>query len=146
VRAVVIYESLTGTTAKAAMMIGDRLAATGANIVVCPVNRIDYQALSEADVVLVGTWTDGIVIAAQRPGRAGRLRAMPAITGKRTFVFATYAIDPGRVLDKLVAIVEGRGADVLGGMTIRRDRLESSTADFVDRVLSAVAPEVRERA
>ncbi|MEJ7583301.1 MAG: flavodoxin family protein [Acidimicrobiales bacterium] len=139
-RAVVIYESLTGTTARAASMIGDQLAAAGMGITVCAVNRIDYQALSEADLVIVGTWTDGIVVTAQRPGRAYRLRGMPAISGKRAIVFATYAIDPGRVLDKLVAIVEGRGAEVLGGMTIRRDRLEASTTDFVDRVLTAVAP------
>lgn len=139
-RAIVIYESLTGTTAKAARMIGDQLTARGVAITVCPVNRIDYQALSEADAVIVGTWTDGIVVAAQRPGRAARLRSLPAMTGKRAVVFATYAIDPGRVLDKLVAIIEARGAEVLGGMTIRRDRLESSTADFVERVLTALAP------
>lgn len=140
VRAVVIYESLTGRTARAAELIGEQLRGAGVPATVCPVNHIDYQALSEADVVLVGSWTDGIVIAGQKPGRAWRLRGMPAITGKPAFVFATYAIDPGRVLDKLVVIVESRGAEVLGGMTIRRDRLESSTADFVDRVLSAMAP------
>ena len=89
---------------------------------------------------MVGCWTDGIVIAGQKPGRSWRLKKMPAISGKKAVVYATYAIDPGKVLDKLVTIVEERGAEVLGGMTIRRDRLEESTADFVERIIEVLEP------
>ncbi len=138
--AVVIYESLTGTAARVAHLVADRLVAEGIPTVAFPVTAIDYEALSRADLVVVGTWTDGIIVVGQRPGRAARLRGLPAMGGKRAVVFATYAIAPGKVLEKLVAIVEDRGAEVLGGMTIRRDRVESSTAEFVDRLLSVVAP------
>ena len=136
----VIYESLTGNTARAASLIAEHLQAAGIPTVVCPITAVDYQALSGADLVVVGTWTDGIVVAGQRPGRAHRLRSLPTIAGKKAVVFATYAIHPGKVLEKLVDIVEDRGAEVLGGMTIRRDRLEAGTEEFVDRVLAAVAP------
>jgi menaquinone-dependent protoporphyrinogen IX oxidase len=139
-RAVVIYESLTGNTAKAGRMIAELLTEKGIPTAAFPVTAVDYQALSEADLVVVGSWTDGIVVMGQKPGRSWRLKAMPAISGKQAVVYATYAIDPGKVLDKLVAIVEGRGAEVLGGMTIRRDRLEESTRDFVDRILEVLAP------
>ncbi len=138
--ALVIYESLTGNTARAARLIGDGLSEAGITTVTCPVTAVDYEALSRADLVVIGTWTDGIVVAGQRPGRAARLRGLPAMGGKRAAVFATYAIAPGKVLDKLVAIVEDRGAEVLGGMTIRRDRLERSAGEFVDRLLAVVAP------
>jgi len=139
-RAVVIYESLTGNTAKAARLIAEQLTARGVTTAAYPVTSVDYQVLSEADLVVVGSWTDGIVIAGQKPGRSWRLKKMPAISGKKVVVYATYAIDPGKVLDKLVTIVEGRGAEVLGGMTIRRDRLEESTADFVDRIIEVLEP------
>jgi flavorubredoxin len=139
-RAVVIYESLTGNTAKAGRMIAEQLTARGVPTAAYPITKLDYQALSDADLVVVGSWTDGIVIAGQKPGRSWRIKKMPAISGKKAVVFATYAIDPGKVLEKLVTLVEGRGAEVLGGMTIRRDRLEVSTADFVDRIIDELAP------
>ena len=141
--AVVIYESLTGNTAKAAKLIAEGLTARGLPTAAYPVDGINFQALSDAEVVIVGGWTDGLIFLGQKPGRAWRLSAMPAIAGKKAVVFATYAVDPGKVLDKLVAIVEARGAEVLGGMTIRRGRIEESAADFVDRVLAILSPAAR---
>ena len=35
--------------------------------------------------------------------------------------------------------VEARGAEVLGGQLIRRDKLEEGVADFVERVLDVTA-------
>ena len=139
VRAVVIYESLTGNTKKAAEVIGRELTKRGVPTPVCPITRVDYQALAEADLVIVGTWTDGIFVVGQRPGRAGRLRKLPVMRGKRCVVYITYAIDFGKTLDKLTAILEERGAEVLGGMAIRRTNLESGAKELVDRVLDVVA-------
>jgi menaquinone-dependent protoporphyrinogen IX oxidase len=135
VKAVVIYESLTGNTKFAAGIIGDELAHAGIDVVVCPITNIDYKSLAEADLVIVGTWTDGLVLVGQRPGRAGRLRKLPVIDGKRCVVFITYAVDPGHTLEKLTRILEQRGAEVLGGMAIRRTHLEEGARDFVNRVL-----------
>jgi hypothetical protein len=138
VHAVVISESLTGNTRRTAGLIAEELAARGVRAVACPITAIDYQALSAADVVIVGTWTDGIIFFGQRPGRAARLRAMPSMTGKQAIVFCTYAVDPGRTLDKLSDIVRERGGDVIGGMAIRRTNLERGAVELVDRLLEAV--------
>jgi hypothetical protein len=138
-QAVVIYESLTGHTRHAAECIGRELVASGGTATVCPILAIDYQALSEAELVIVGTWTDGAVFVGQRPGRAGRLRKLPALVGKRSVVYCTYAVNPGRTLEKLTAIVEERGATVLGGLAIRRDRTDAGARDLVGRALAAVA-------
>ena len=133
----VISESLTGNTRQVANMIASQLAAQGVEAVACPITAVDYQALSDADMVIVGTWTDGVVFFGQRPGRAHRLRAMPSMAGKRAVVFCTYAIDPGRTLDKLRDIVKGRGAEVIGGMAIRRDNLAGGARELVDRLVSS---------
>jgi len=138
--AVVIYESLTGRTRAAGEAIAARLSAHGVPTVACPITHVDYQALSRAELVVVGSWVDGLVFVGQRPGRAGRIAAMPALAGKRAAVYLTYAIDAGNALRKLSDAVEARGADVIGGVTIRRDRLDQGVADFVDRLLDAVAP------
>lgn len=138
-RAVVIYESLTGNTAKAAQHIGDGLRAEGVPTTVCPTTAIDYQALAGADLVIVGSWTDGLFFVGQRPAKAGRLAQLPFITGKRCAVYCTYAIDTGKTLEKLSAIMEDRGGEVIGGMAIKRNRLEEGSAEFVDRVLGALS-------
>jgi len=137
-KAVIIYESLTGHTRTAAALIAKELNVEGVDAVACPITQIDYQALSESDLVIVGTWTDGLVFVGQRPGRANRLRGMPVVDGKRAFVFCTYAVNPGKVLDKMTTILAARGAEVLGGMAIRRDNLPDGARDFVHRLVDSV--------
>ncbi len=137
--AIVIYESLTGNTRRAAEVMGAELERAGVATTVCSITAIDHQALAEAELVVVGSWTDGLIFVGQRPGRAGRLKQLPAMVGKKAVVFVTYAVDVGKTLDKLTTIVEGRGAEVLGGMAIKRNDLEAGARDFVDRVLGSVA-------
>jgi menaquinone-dependent protoporphyrinogen IX oxidase len=136
--AIVICESLTGNTLRAGEIIAAELERRGWDTSVCPTDDIDFGALSRAELVIVGTWTDGIFVIGQRPGGAGRLRSLPVLHGKKAVVFCTFALDPGKTLEKLVAIVEARGAEVVGGQSMRRDHLESSALEFVDRVMAAV--------
>jgi sulfite reductase alpha subunit-like flavoprotein len=137
--AAIIYESLTGNTRKTAHLIGEELTRAGVGVSVSPITKIDYQALEVADLVIVGTWTDGMILAGQRPGRAQRLRRLPVLDRKRCLVFITYAIDPGKTLQKLTLIMEERGANVLGGMAIKRSDLQGGARDFVARLLEAMA-------
>ncbi|HKA04630.1 MAG TPA: flavodoxin domain-containing protein, partial [Acidimicrobiales bacterium] len=107
----VIYESMTGNTRRAAGLIGGQLAAGGLDVIsLSPATAVDLQALSAAELVVVGTWTDGIFVVGQRPGRAARLQQLPAMRGKRAVVYCTYAINPGKTIEKLMGIVGSRGA------------------------------------
>src|SRR5437763_13564847 len=136
----VIYESLTGNTRKAAGLIGAQLARGGLDVInVSAANAVDLQALSAAELVVVGTWTDGILVVGQRPGRAARLQQLPAMRGKRAVVYCTYAINPGQTIDKMMGIVGGRGADVIGGLALHRRHLDDGARDFADRLLGALA-------
>jgi hypothetical protein len=139
VHAAIIYESLTGNTRRAARALAAGFERAGHTATASPITRIDLQSLADADLVVIGTWTDGFILVGQRPGRAGRLRALPALDGKRCAVFCTYAIDAGNVLEKMAAIVEGCGGDVVGGMTVRRDRVEADVAELLDRLLTVDA-------
>lgn len=138
-RALVIYESLTGTTRAAARQIAELLIQEGWEATTSSTKQVDLAALQQADVVIVGTWVDGLILIGQRPGGRGRLNALPLLGGKPTYGYVTYAVDPGKTLDKLTAILESRGGDVKGAMTIRRDRRDEGAAEFVDRLL-ATAP------
>jgi hypothetical protein len=131
---VAIYESLTGNTRKASDLIVAELRGAGHEAAAFPTTAVDLHVLQQADLVVVGGWTDGLFFVGQRPGRAGRIRNLPALTGKRAACFVTYALDAGRTLEKLVALVEGLGATVEGGMTIRRDRLQEGAREFAARL------------
>jgi hypothetical protein len=138
VKALVIWESMTGTTRKAAGLIAGGLQAGGIETSVCPATRVDHGALSEADLVVVGSWTDGLVFVGQRPGRQSRLWALPFMTGKQAFVYCTYAVDSGHAVHKLAAIVADRGAEVLGGKAVHRFHLQRDCKALVAQVLNAV--------
>ena len=138
--AIVIYESLTGNTRRASEALARELTAKGMPTVACPITKVDYQALSEAELVVVGSWVDGLFVVGQRPGRVARIKQMPALAGKKAVVYLTYALDPGKALQKMAATVESRGADVLGGVTIRRDKLATGVAELADRILAVAAP------
>lgn len=138
VNVVVVYESLTGNTKRAAEAIGAELDRRGVTVAVFPVTDIDYQALAVADLVVMGSWVDGLFVVGQKPGRGFRLETFPPIDGKRCVVFCTYALNPGKVLDKMTTIMEDRGAEVLGGMSIRRTRIDEGAIEFVDRTVANV--------
>jgi hypothetical protein len=139
--AIVIYESLTGNTRRAGDRIARELQAAGISATACPITHIDYPALAAADTVVVGTWTDGMVLFGQRPGRGGRIwMKLPAIDRKRTALYCTYAVAPGKTLQKLGVLVSGRGGDVIGGYAIKRSKIDAGAATFVERLLDVSEP------
>lgn len=137
-RAVVIYESLTGNTARAARLVADEVAARGVDVAVYPITDIGLKDLAEADIVFAGTWVDGLVLFGHRPGRAGRLRSMPVIDGKPVAAFMTYAVHAGKALDRFARVLEERGATVVARALLRRDRLHAGIEDFVASSLATV--------
>ena len=138
-RAVVIYESLTGNTATAARLIADDVASRGVEVAVYSITDIGLKDLAEADLVFVGTWVDGLILFGHRPGRAGRIRAMPVIDGKPVAAFMTYAVHAGKALDRFAKVLTERGADVIAGALLRRDHLDRGIAGLVDEALATVA-------
>ena len=136
-KATVLYESVTGNTRDAGNLIAAELRASGVEAKACAIDRVDLQWLSDSDLVVVGTWVDGLFFFGQRPGRPWKVAKLPVIDGKKTAVYCTYATDPGKVLDKLQAIVERRGGDVVGGAAIKRSDLVGGASEFVDRLMSA---------
>ena len=137
-RAVVIYESLTGNTAAAARLIAAEVAARGVEVSVYNITDIGLKDLAEADVVFIGTWVDGLVLFGHRPGRAGRIKSMPVIDGKRVAAFMTYAIHAGKALDRFAKVLSERGAIVVARALLRRDHLDRGIDDFVTQALATV--------
>ena len=135
---VVIHQSRTGNTRRAAELIGGAAAATGATVAVRPVTNIDYKELAEADLVFVGTWVDGLILFGHRPGDTGKVRQIPKLWDKKVAAFMTHAVNPGNAADKLSALLEGHGATVVAARSLNRRRLEDEAPAFATEVLASV--------
>lgn len=136
---VIIYESLTGNTERAARLIGDAFYDRHVASKIYPVGGFDPVAVAEADLIIAGSWTDGLFVVGQRPAKRKKFTALPDLTGKQCVVFCTYALHPGKTLDKFTTVLRDQGAEVLGGMAIRRTELDTGAADFVTRIMELVS-------
>lgn len=137
-KALVIWESLTGTTRRAAHLLAGGLRANGIETAVCPAANVDHGALSAADIVVVGSWTDGMVFIGQKPGRPSRLRNLPVLTGKQAYVYCTYALDAGNAVEKLGWIVKDLGAEVVAGQQVHRFHLERDCNALLEKIVARV--------
>lgn len=138
-KAAILVESLTGNTWKAGELIAGNLVQEGWSITgLSPVRRPDHAAIQAADLVLVGTWVHGLFVVGQAPWGVGALGNLPAMRGKRAAVFATFALNPGRTLDTMTRVIEGRGAEVVGGLALHRRNLEAHAEDFAARLVDVV--------
>lgn len=133
----VVYASRTGNTRRAGELIGAAFEERGHDVSVQSVDALDFKALAEADLVVLGTWVAGHFVIGQKPGDARRLAKVPKLTGKPVALFLTYAINPGSALGKFERALRRAGADVLGGYAWKRTTLPAGVEDFVDGILEA---------
>jgi flavodoxin len=135
-KAAILVESLTGNTWKAGEMIAGHLQQAGWGITaVSRVRQPDYAALQAADMVLVGTWVHGLFIVGQAPWALGELAKLPAMKGKKAAAFCTFALNPGKSLNKLTGVLDYLGAEVLGGLALHRSKLPEHTEEFAARLV-----------
>ncbi len=135
---VIIHQSRTGNTRRAAELIGGAAAATGATVAVRPVTNIDYKELAEADLIFVGTWVDGLILFSHRPGDIDKVRQIPNLWDKQVAVFMTHAVNPGNAATKLSDLLEAQGASVVAARSLNRRRLEDEAPAFTHQVLTSV--------
>src|SRR5487761_2705367 len=114
-RVLVCYASVGGTTAHAAREIADGFAARGVVATVLPIAKVGAREWASADVVVVGTWVEGFVVAGVGPSRSMSrwLGQLPRLGGKRVAVFCTFSVAPKDTLASMRCSVEAAGATVV---------------------------------
>jgi hypothetical protein len=140
VKAAFLVESLTGNTWRAAEQVADLLQQERWTITgLSRVKEPDLASIQEADLILVGTWVHGAFVFGQAPWAVSNIANLPSMRGKRAAGFCTFALDPGRALDKLDRALGETGAYVIGGLALSRSKLDQHTEVFAERLLDAVA-------
>jgi hypothetical protein len=138
-KAAILFQSLTGNTRKAGELIAANLQQEGWGITaVSSMKELELSAIQQADVVVVGTWVHGLFVVGQAPWGLGAISHMPALRGKLAATYCTFAINPGKTLDKLDRAVSGVGAEVIGGLALHRSKLAEHTEEFAARLVANV--------
>jgi NADPH-dependent glutamate synthase beta subunit-like oxidoreductase/NAD-dependent dihydropyrimidine dehydrogenase PreA subunit/flavodoxin len=114
-RVLVCYESSGGKTARAAEAVADGFSARGDQVRVLPIAKVGTPELAAADLVVIGTWVEGFVVAGVRPAKAMRswLDGLPRLAGKPIGMFCTFAVSPKDSLRSMRKAVEAKGALVV---------------------------------
>jgi Flavodoxin domain len=140
-KAALLVESLTGNTWRAAELIADNLSQAQWTITgLSKVRQPEYAAIQDADIVLVGTWVHGLIVVGVTPWGLAAVSQLPAMRGKRSAVFCTFAVNPRNSLDKLTGAVEATGANVVGGLALHRGKLAQHAEEFAGRLVEATNP------
>ena len=151
VRVLVAYASAGGTTAALAGRLADRLSVAGALASVLPVEQVGAQELAAADVLVLGTWVEGLVVAKVHPAAAMRrwLATLPNLGAKPVATFCTYGVNPRGAGEELAQAVRSAGGVVIASETFgREDRADGArlhptkTEAFANRIAARVITRV----
>lgn len=129
---IIVYDSQTGTTAKAAEAMGKTLTAQGHSCRVQTISDAKPEQVAEADLICVGSWVQGLFVVMQHPtaGMMNFIEKLPNLNGKRAVVFCTYKIATGSTLKKMTSALEQKGASVVGQFQYRGPEPDSRFTQF----------------
>lgn len=128
----IVYDSSTGTTAKAAEAMGKTMEAHGHQCRVQSIALADPADVSEADLICVGSWVKGLFIIRQHPteGTMRFIERLGDLSGKKAVVFCTYKLAIGSTLRQMAKALEEEGAKVVGQYKYRGSEPNSMFTSF----------------
>ena len=128
----IVYDSSTGTTAKAAETMGKTMEARGHQCRVQSIALTDPADVSEADLICVGSWVKGLFIIRQHPteGTMQFIEQLGDLSGKNAIVFCTYKLAIGSTLRQMATALEGKGAKVVREFKYRGPEPSNKFASF----------------
>ena len=114
-RVLVVYESRGGHTQRVAQAISRDLADRIGPVITLPLERVGPAELADCDLLVVGTWVEGFVVAGVGPAKATRrwLEGLPRLPGKRVAIFCTYGVSPKGTLAAMRRTLEAKAATVV---------------------------------
>ncbi|MBI2895058.1 MAG: hypothetical protein HYY06_15995 [Deltaproteobacteria bacterium] len=128
----IVHDSRTGTTAAAAKAMAGILERRGHSCTLGPLAGADPSKISEADLVCVGSWTQGLFVILQHPTRASMefISRLGDLHGKKAVVFCTYKLATGSLLPRMAAAMAARGATVVGQFRFRGPSVHEGFVSF----------------
>lgn len=136
-RVLIAYESRSGNTKAVAGRLQEALNPISAEVTCLPLNRVGAAELAEADLLVLGTWVEGFVVARVGPAKATKawLAQLPRMAGVEVALFCTYRVDPKGTLAAMRKPLEAKGARVVAEAAFGRRDVEITLAELLGRLV-----------
>jgi len=140
-RALIVHHSKLGKTRRFAEALGRHLASLGVEPIVASVRTFRPEMLEGTDLVLLGAWTHGLMIVAQRPEAdwAEFAHALPPLGGRRVGLFTTYLIATGSMFWMMERHLRGKTERIELRLKSRSDKLSEANARQLERFVGVDA-------
>lgn len=134
----IVYDSRTGTTAAAAQAMANAFSAKGHSCTVRPVVGAVPHEVAKADLICIGSWTQGLLVFRQHATRETMsfVERLGDLGGKKAVVFCTYKVATGQMLPVMAKALTRRGAQVLGHFKFRGRNPGKDFSSFVETLRS----------
>lgn len=138
----IAYESRGGRTARLAEELGAALARRGASVALERLSAVGLPKIAAADLVVVGTWVEGFVVAGVEPARATRtwLKQLPSLGARKFAVFCTYGVSARSTLAQLRSSLEGNGALVVAEAAFGPRPPATAQSPFLEQIIDELLP------
>ena len=135
-KAAIIVNSKTGTTRQYAEEISKYLKSRGLDPQVTSIQTYSEDMLNNADYVLFGCWTNGLMVILQHPERlwvdfAAKLPSMPDV---RVALFTTYKILTGSMFRNMYKQLKGKFATPTLELKSRNGFLSAADKQKLDSI------------
>lgn len=99
----IVYRSRTGTTRALAGEMARVLEESGAEVRLLSTAEARPADVADADRVLLGCWTGGLMVVLQHPDRewVGFVRRLPPLAAAKVGLFTTYALATGGMFRRM---------------------------------------------
>src|SRR3712207_6787106 len=136
-RVLVLYETRRGSTLTVARSIRDAIRSRGHAATAAPIRSVDTGTLAAADALVVGTWTQGLLLFKVAPaaGALEGIAALPSLRGRPAAVFCTCDVSPRGTLDILTSRLQRKGARVLVAHAFKRRKGRAQIPAYADLVV-----------
>ncbi len=132
----VIYDTRSGNTRDVATNLLSDLSQDLYSTVVTPITKVNYNDVVASDIIVLGTWIEGMVLANVKPAKPTLrwLRSIDTFGNKPVIVFVTYGVNPKGSLDLLEKEFAQRHAKVLLKKAIKGGKAQAQLPEFKKQV------------
>ncbi|MHB1912309.1 MAG: FAD-dependent oxidoreductase, partial [Acidimicrobiales bacterium] len=129
----VAFESRGGHTQALARDLAQGFAQAGARVSTRRLCDIGLAEIAGADLVVLGTWVEGFIVAGVGPARAAiaAIESFPELGATKFATFCSYGVAPRSTLAKMRRLLEAKGGRVIAEHAFGpQDRSGASPAKF----------------
>lgn len=125
---IIIYNSKGGTTKAYAEQIAAYQKQNGIHPEVYSLEDFDMEKVKQADLLFLGSWTNGLFLFYQHPDKKWKefARKLPELTNKKVVLFTTYKLLTGTMFKKMN---KDLGLDMANGFKILKSRSSELTKE-----------------